>query len=182
MIMFNWLAPLTTIMAQQSVPFSSELSSEKSDKSQKPLLYTVLHAPPPVLLELVQAIADDVYTWSRLGLIGTKTGDRAGRFSDWCWLLATLVGLVENGVERGIIGQQQREGILFFKHSVLENSKSAPVVETRAYSESMTGATAKSKPKASKIDENELARLRRQDYWLQIVRAKLVMDLVFVCA
>jgi hypothetical protein len=107
-------------MAQQSVPFSSELSSEKSKKDTKPLLYTVLHAPPPVLLELVQAVADDVYTCSRLGLIGNKTGDRAGRFSDWCWLLATLVGLVENGVERGIIGQQQREGKTFmpFLHMI----------------------------------------------------------------
>jgi len=44
----------------------------------------------------------------------------------------------------------------------------------------MTGATAKSKPKSSKIDEKELSRLRKQDYWLQITRAKLVMDLIFV--
>jgi hypothetical protein len=46
----------------------------------------------------------------------------------------------------------------------------------------MSGATAKSKPTTSKIDEKELARLRRQDYWLQMSRAKLVMDLIFVCA
>jgi sulfite reductase alpha subunit-like flavoprotein len=45
----------------------------------------------------------------------------------------------------------------------------------------MTGATAKSTPKASKIDEKELARLQKQDYWLQMSRAKLVMDLIFVC-
>ncbi|KAJ3487172.1 hypothetical protein NLJ89_g11739 [Agrocybe chaxingu] len=44
----------------------------------------------------------------------------------------------------------------------------------------MSGATAKSRPKASKIDERELARLRKQDYWLQVTRAKLVMDLIFV--
>ena len=55
-------------------------------------------------------------------------------------------------------------------------------MESRLYKESMTGATAKSKPKTSKIDERELARLQRQDYWLQISRAKLVMDLIFVCA
>ena len=55
------------------------------------------------------------------------------------------------------------------------------IVEGRLYSESMTGATAKSKPKASKIDEKELSRLRTQDYWLQVTRTKLLMDLIFVC-
>lgn len=54
-------------------------------------------------------------------------------------------------------------------------------VESRAYLESMSGTTAKSKPTASKIDEKELARLQQQDYWLKITRAKLVMDLIFVC-
>jgi len=75
---------------------------------------------------------------------------------------ATLVGLVENGVERQMIGNLQQ------------------AVESRMYTESMAGATAKSTPKASKIDEKEQARLHRQDYWLQITRAKLVMDLIFV--
>ena len=51
----------------------------------------------------------------------------------------------------------------------------------RLYKESMTGATAKSKPNSSKLDDTELARLRKQDYWLQVTRAKLVMDLIFVC-
>jgi hypothetical protein len=55
-------------------------------------------------------------------------------------------------------------------------------VESRAYAESMTGATAKSKPRSSKVDEQELARLRRESFWLQVGRAKLVMDLIFVCA
>jgi hypothetical protein len=45
----------------------------------------------------------------------------------------------------------------------------------------MTGATAKSKPTSSKIDEKEHSRLQRRDYWLQVTRAKLVMDLIFVC-
>lgn len=54
-------------------------------------------------------------------------------------------------------------------------------VESRLYSESMTGATAKSKPKTSKLDEKELSRLQKQDYWLQVSRAKLAMDLIFVC-
>jgi hypothetical protein len=98
-------------MAQQSVPYSSEQSTEVSKKTVKPFLHAVLYAPPPVLLELVNAAADDVATFSRLGLLGRKTGERAGRFADWCWLLATLVGLVENGVERQMIGNLQREGM-----------------------------------------------------------------------
>ena len=63
-----------------------------------------------MLLDLVNSVADDVATWSRLGLLGKKLGDRAARIADWCWLLATLAGLVENGVERQIIGNLQSEG------------------------------------------------------------------------
>jgi len=162
LLLFNWLGPLTAIMEQQTVPFSSERSTEKAKKLPKPFLHTVLHAPPPVLLELVNSLADDIATWSRLGLLGKKLGDRAARFSDWCWFLATLVGLVENGVERQMIGSMQSE------------------VENRLYTESMTGATAKSKPQLSKLDDKELSRLKKQDYWLQVTRAKLLMDLIFV--
>lgn len=50
------------------------------------------------------------------------------------------------------------------------------------YADSMTGATAKSKPRVSKIDKCELSQLQRQDYRLQVLRAKLLMDLIFVCA
>jgi len=89
-------------------------------------------------------------------------GDRAGRCSDWCWFIGTLVGLVENGLERSVVLNLQRE------------------VESRLYTESMSGATAKSKPSAYRTDEKELSRLRTKDYWLQISRAKLVMDLIFV--
>jgi len=162
LLLFNWLGPLTAILEQQTVPFSSEQSSEKAKKAQKPFLHTVLYAPPPVLLDLVNSVADDIATWSRLGLLGKKLGDRAARIADWCWLLATLAGLVENGVERQIIGNLQSE------------------VENRVYSESMTGATAKSNPQASKLDDKELSRLKKQDYWLQVTRLKLLMDLIFV--
>ena len=55
-------------------------------------------------------------------------------------------------------------------------------MEGRLYSESMSGATSKSNPAANKLDEKELARLQRQDYWIQITRLKLLMDLIFVCA
>lgn len=159
LLLCNWLTPLTAILSQQAVPFSSEQSQKPSNKT---FLQAALYAPPPVLLELVHAISDDVYTISLLGLIGKRLGESAARFSDWCWLLATLVGLVENGVERQVILGRQHQ------------------VESRLYRESLSGATAKSKPTTSKTDERELARLQRQDFWLQITRTKLIMDLIFV--
>lgn len=98
-------------MAQQSVPFSSEESADAAAKAtRKPFLHTALNAPPPVLLTLVNALADDVATFARIGLLGKRTGARAERFSDWCWFLSTLVGLVENGVERQMIGNLQHDG------------------------------------------------------------------------
>ena len=179
MLLFNWLSPLTTITAQQTVPFSNELSSEDSKASSQPFLHALLHTPPPVLLEFVHALADDAVTYHRLGLFGKKFGQRAERFSDWCWLIATLVGLVENGVERQMIGRLQSDGMLnyVFVCSVVD----CIIVESRLYAESMTGATAKSNPRATKIVEKELKRLQRQDYWLRITRTKLLMDLIFVC-
>lgn len=113
LLLFNWLHPLTQILAQQSVPFSAEVSTEKAKKVQKPFLHTVLYAPPPVLLELANAIADDVATWAKLGLLGKRVGSKAEDFSNWCWMLSTLVGLVENGVERQMIGSLQAEGAYF---------------------------------------------------------------------
>jgi len=164
LLLFNWLAPLTVIQARQSVPYSSESATTPSHKRKtKPLLYTLLHTSPPVLLELLNGAADDVYTFSRLGLLGNKTGDAAGKFADWCWFANTLVNLVENTVERGILRDLQHE------------------VEGRSYTESMTlGATAKSNPAASQIDEHELSRLHKRDYWLVMTRNKLLMDLIFV--
>jgi hypothetical protein len=162
LLLFNWLSPLTAITAQQSVPFSSDMKTEKQSQVPQPFLHVVLNAPPPVLLEFANAISDDLYTLSLLGILGKKFGERAARFSNWCWLFATLVGLVENGVERQMNGNLQHEA------------------ESRLYRESLSGATAKSKPTATKADEKELARLQKQDYWLQLSRAKLVMDLIFV--
>lgn len=49
------------------------------------------------------------------------------------------------------------------------------VVQGRLYRESMSGA------RTTKEDEEEVGRLEEQEYWLGIVRAKLMMDLIFVC-
>ena len=54
-------------------------------------------------------------------------------------------------------------------------------MQARLYAESMSGATNRSLPKASKHDERELGRLDKRDYWLTITRTKLLMDLIFVC-
>jgi hypothetical protein len=98
-------------MAQESVPYSAEQSIGTRKKNSS-FLYSLLYAPPPVLLELVNAVADDVATCSKLGLLGKRLGSRADRFADWCWFIATLVGLVENGVERQMIGNLQEEGVV----------------------------------------------------------------------
>jgi len=163
LIMFNWLTPVTSILAEHSAsPAYGAGGTKASSLSQKPLLHTFLHASPPILLELIQSVADDVYTWSKLGLLGRRTGERAGRFADYCWLASTLVELVENHVEHSMIITSQR------------------AVESRLYAESMAGATAKSAPRNTKIDDRELKLLRRQAYWLQVQRTKLLMDLIFV--
>ncbi|KAI6105753.1 hypothetical protein F5141DRAFT_147508 [Pisolithus sp. B1] len=180
LILFNWLTPLSTILAQKTVPyasldgsfFSHSLANAAAKKPPSspftgqllshPFLQALLAAPPPVLLDLFNGLSDDIYTLSRLGLVGQKTGARAARFADWCWFFGTLVGLVQNGIEMSIVEGQQRE------------------VENRAYQESMSGATSKSQPKASKADEKELMRLQRKTYWLKVTRTKLAMDLIFV--
>jgi hypothetical protein len=99
-------------MAERPVPYASKQPTETLQKTGRPFLHMVLHAPPPVLLDLVNAVSDDLATFGRMGLLGKRLGDRAGRFSDWCWLFATLIGLVENGLERQLIVEQQHEGVL----------------------------------------------------------------------
>ena len=107
LILFNWLPPLTSILAQhESDPYASGASKGK----RKPLLHTFLHAPPPVLLEFVNGLADDSATLAKLGLVGKRTGERAGRLADWCWFAGTLVSLVENSVERSVILDLQHQG------------------------------------------------------------------------
>jgi len=90
-------------------------------------------------------------------------GSKAAKIADWCWFISTIVNLVENAMERGVMKDLQNQ------------------VEGRLYTESMaSGATTKSNPSANKTDETELERLRKQDYWLVVTRNKLILDLVFV--
>jgi hypothetical protein len=110
--MFSWLTPLTSILAEHSASPVYTAGAKAAPSPRKPLLHTLLHAPPPVLLELVQAVADDVSTCSKLGLLGRRTGERAGRFADWCWFASTLVDLVENNVELSMITNSRHTGEL----------------------------------------------------------------------
>lgn len=179
--MFNWLTPMTSILAEHSAsPAYGAEGKKTSPLPQKPLLHTFLHASPPILLDLVQSVADDIYTWSKLGLVGRRTGERAGRFADCCWLASTLVELVENHVEHTMIITSQRAGE-FCRFLRVNHSITTKTVESRLYAESMAGATAKSAPRNTKIDDRELKLLRRQAFWLQVQRTKLLMDLIFVC-
>ncbi|KAG8712152.1 hypothetical protein FRC08_014969, partial [Ceratobasidium sp. 394] len=82
LILFNWLGPLLQITSPSSVPFSeSDPLASRSSQKARPLLHRFLHAPPPVLLELFNSFADDVYTLSRLGLVGKKVGHRAEKLA-----------------------------------------------------------------------------------------------------
>ena len=98
--MFNWLTPLTHIISspESSIPFASAASI-----TSPTLMHRFLHTPPPVLLDLFNAIADDIATLSKLGLLGVRIGHRAGRLADWFWFASTLAGLVEVGAERAMV-------------------------------------------------------------------------------
>lgn len=62
--MFNWLSPLTSILATRDDELDfSEKSSFRQKSPSKPLLHTFLHAPPPALLDLVNGLSDDIYAW-----------------------------------------------------------------------------------------------------------------------
>ena len=124
-----------------------------------------------------------------LGLIGKKTGERAARFSDWCWFLATIVALVELSSERAITKRRISLGefnILRFyvidrldvKYTIFSHP-----AESQLYNESMANPNVKatSASSSSKHAQAELEKLHRQDYWLRMQRLKLIMDLIFVC-
>jgi hypothetical protein len=55
------------------------------------------------------------------------------------------------------------------------------IVEGRLYNESMATPSAGTTT-GQATDEVELTKMRRQQYWSQVQRLKLLMDLIFVCA
>lgn len=64
LILCNWLDPLNAIMRrEESTPFISNVSISKS--VDQPFLYPLLNAPPPLLLDLVNGIAEDISTCAK---------------------------------------------------------------------------------------------------------------------
>ncbi|CAE6390055.1 unnamed protein product [Rhizoctonia solani] len=166
LILFNWLGPLLQIINPAFVPFSESdpLASHSSSKS-RPLLHRFLHASPPVLLELFNSLADDIYTFSRLGLVGKKIGGRAEKAANWLWLLSTLAGLVEVGADRSLV-----------KNMIAEH-------ESRVYKDQMELNPKHVHDSTLAIleqDEDDLETLKNRYKWLQVSRMKLLCDLVFV--
>jgi hypothetical protein len=66
--MGNWLTPYTSILESQDEDLSFS-SSGKSKEPSKPLLYTFPHASPPVLLDFLNGLSDDVYAFHRCVLL-----------------------------------------------------------------------------------------------------------------
>jgi len=157
LILFNWLTPLIQITSpsESSVPFASSAAGLSSPT----LLHRFLHAPPPVLLDLFNSVSDDISTLSKLGLVGTAIGRRAGRVADWMWFASTLAGLVEVGAERSMV-----KGMI--------NELSGRIYEAEM---EKTGDLSRIEE-----DEEELKKLQSQYSWLQLSRVKLLSDLVFV--
>ncbi|KAF8761037.1 Peroxisomal biogenesis factor 11 (PEX11) [Rhizoctonia solani] len=167
LILFNWLGPLLQIINPASVPFSESdpLASRSSGKS-RPLLHRFLHASPPVLLELFNSLADDVYTFSRLGLVGKKVGGRAEKAANWLWLLSTLAGLVEVGADRSLV-----------KNMIAERTR---IPSVQGSMELNPKHVHDSTLAALEQDEDDLETLKSRYKWLQVSRMKLLCDLVFV--
>jgi hypothetical protein len=184
LILFNWLGPLLQIVHPSSVPFSESdpLASRNSQKA-RPLLHRFLHAPPPVLLELFNSFSDDIYTLSRLGLVGKKIGNRAEKVSNWLWLMSTLAGLVEVGADRSLVKNMiaERESFSLAHHL---SSLTLPSDESRLYTEQMEINPKHVHDNALAVleqDEDDLETLKSRYKWLQVSRMKLLCDLVFVC-
>jgi len=199
--LFNWVTPLIEIThpttsasitsslhipRKPKNPFAStsNISPKKSKAggggalssftlTSPTLLHRFLHAPPPLLLDLFNGVADDLYTFSRIGLVGKKVGERAERAANWAWFAATLAGLVEVGAERtltkGLI--EEVENRLYEAEVQLADGP---------LSAGGLGATRSGRVLHNTPDEAEFARLHKQLMWLQISRIKFLMDLTFV--
>jgi len=162
LLLFNWLEPLNSITrVEDSIPYAGPSSSTKGRRAQQPLLYPFMNAPPPLLLDLVNGVAEDISTFAKLGLIKGRLGRTAGRLADWTWLGATVVALVELSMKRAIVRSSIQQ------------------LENRLYKETMQYAGQTQESPESEADESGLKQLREQLYWIRVTRAKLLMDLVF---
>jgi len=164
LLLFNWLEPFNVITRSDddSVPYTVSSSIRPIKPSQQPILYPFLNAPPPLLLDLVNGIAEDISTSAKLGLIKGRLGRTAARLADWTWLGATLVALVELSMKRSVVRSSTQQ------------------LESRLYKESMQYAGPTPDDPSREADESNLKQLSEQMYWIRMTRAKLLMDLIFV--
>ncbi|KAG8962661.1 hypothetical protein FRC03_003914 [Tulasnella sp. 419] len=191
LILFNWLTPLLQITNPPPLPYtSSPLMSPsgsvtaKKAAHKRSLLHRFLHTSPPVLIDFFNSLADDTYTFSKLGLFPTSVGNRADKAANILWLVATLVGLVELGAEEGMVKSlmDDLEGRIY-------DVEMDPVALGRGMGKtSKAGYELRPSGKPNNVDlsvgveeaDEGLEKLRKQFKWLQVSKWKLIMDLIFV--
>jgi len=184
LIMFNWLGPLIEIMHPPPVPYLSPTSVHSQSPVQdqnRSILYRLLHASPPTLLDLFNSFADDTYTLTRLGLLGPGIGHRAEKIANWLWFLSTLAGLVQVGAELTMV-----QSLMNNLDDRIYDTELDPVKLGRGGSAKKTGLLPHGAPNnvdlSVGVEEagEGLEKLRQQSWTLRITRWKLLMDLIFV--
>lgn len=138
-------------------------------------------------LDLFNGIADDIFTCSRLGLVGPGIGTRADRIANWLWFLSTLAGLVEVETESTMVRSLMNDLSERIYDVELDPTKLGRVKKGQRPEIGDTGLIPTGKPNnvdlsvgAEEAGEG-LEQLQQQSKTLRITRWKLLMDLIFVC-
>ncbi|KAG8900212.1 hypothetical protein FRB99_006182 [Tulasnella sp. 403] len=190
MLLFNWLTPFIQITNPPPVPYSSTGDfSDSISPARRPkpsLLHRLLHASPPTLIDLFNSVADDIYTFYRLGLVPSSVGHKADRVANWLWWLSTLAGLIEVETDAAAVKALMQE---------LDNRIYDVELDPKTLGRSSTKSNKRNSAliptgQPNNIDlsvgveeaTEGLEKLKRQSWTLRITRWKLCMDLIFVCA
>ncbi|KAG9032212.1 hypothetical protein FRB95_001691 [Tulasnella sp. JGI-2019a] len=182
LIMFKWLTPLIEITNPPPLPFSSSQSLSVKQSQHSSILYRLLHAPPPTLLDLTNGLADDTYTLSRLGLVGPRIGNKADKLANWLWFLSTLAGLVEVQAETGMVNALMSDLDDRIYDVELDPIKTGRVKNKRESAGLVPSGKPNNVDLSVGVEEagEGLEKLRQQSWSLRITRWKLLMDLIFV--
>lgn len=134
--------------------------------------------------DLFNALADDTYTFHRLGFFPPSVGNKADRVANWLWFLGTLAGLVEVETDLAAVQALQKD---------LDNRIYDVELDPRTVGRGpgkksdAAGLVPHGQPNnvdlSVGVDEAEegLKKLKKQSSTLRITRWKLYMDLIFVC-
>ncbi|KAG8850245.1 hypothetical protein FRB96_000477 [Tulasnella sp. 330] len=185
LIMFKWLTPLIEITNPPPIPFASISSSQSlgAKQSQNPsILYRLLHASPPVLLDLTNGLADDTFTLSKLGLLGPRIGNRAEKLANWLWFLSTLAGLVEVQAESAMVNALMSDLDNRIYDVELDPVKLGRVQKKGEAAGLVPSGQPNNVDLSVGVEEagEGLEKLQQQSWSLRITRWKLFMDLIFV--